>query len=101
MDGCGRATICGRERAGVTGTRGGCRPTRSAAAPLALARLVIRRAMIEASGGRAVSFAHVEEALRLPGRRGAGRLPGQRVERNGADVVLTGRPEARSGGRQG
>ena len=63
-----------------------------------LARLVIRRAMIEASGGRAVSFAHVEEALRLvPDGGAAGGPPGQRMQRNGGDVVLTARPEGAIG----
>jgi tRNA(Ile)-lysidine synthase len=63
------------------------------AAPVALARLAIRRAMIEASGGRAVSFAHIEEAVRLV-REGGGPvdLPGQRMQRDGGDLVLTARP---------
>ncbi|HVQ15916.1 MAG TPA: tRNA lysidine(34) synthetase TilS, partial [Vicinamibacterales bacterium] len=68
------------------------------AAPVALARLVIRRAMIEASGGRAVSFAHVEEAVRLVREGGVPvDLPGQRMQRDGGDLVLTARPEGAIG----
>ena len=63
------------------------------ALPIALARLVLHRAMSETAGGRGVSFTHVEEALRLSRSGGAPvDLPGQRMERNGQDVVLTGRP---------
>jgi tRNA(Ile)-lysidine synthase len=68
------------------------------ALPTALGRLVLQRALSETAGGRAVSFAHDEEALRLS--RSAGRpvdLPGQRMERNGPDVVLTGRPVGAAG----
>jgi tRNA(Ile)-lysidine synthase len=69
-----------------------------AAAPVALARLAIRRAMIEASGGRAVSFAHIEEAVRLIREGGAPvDLPGQRMQRDGGDLVLTARPEGAIG----
>jgi tRNA(Ile)-lysidine synthase len=61
--------------------------------PLALGRLVIRHAMVEASGGRLISFAHVEDALRLARETGAPiDLPGQRLERIGGDLVLRGRP---------
>ena len=62
------------------------------ALPVALARLVVQRAMTEASGGHPVSFAHVEEALRL-GRHGGPPIdgPGQRMQRVGSDVVLTSR----------
>ena len=68
------------------------------AAPVALARLVIRRAMIEASGGRAVSFGHIEEAVRLVREGGAPvDLPGQRMQRDGGDLVLTARPEGAIG----
>jgi tRNA(Ile)-lysidine synthase len=68
------------------------------AAPVALARLAIRRAMIEASGGRAVSFAHIEEAVRLVREGGAPvDLPGQRMQRDGGDLVLTARPEGAIG----
>ena len=68
------------------------------AAPVALARLAIRRAMIEASGGRAVSFAHIQEAVRLVREGGAPvDLPGQRMQRDGGDLVLTARPEGAVG----
>lgn len=66
--------------------------------PTALARLVLRRAMTEASGGRPVGFAHVDEALHVS-QDGGGPidLPGHRVQRLGPDVVLTG--ETSGGGR--
>jgi tRNA(Ile)-lysidine synthase len=68
------------------------------AAPEALARLAIRRAMTEASGGRSVSFSHVEEAMRLIREGGAAvDLPGQRMQRDGGDLVLTARPEGAIG----
>lgn len=62
------------------------------ALPVALARLVVRRAMVEVAGGHPVSFAHVEEALRL-GRHGGPPIdgPGHRMQRVGTDVVLTSR----------
>jgi tRNA(Ile)-lysidine synthase len=66
------------------------------AVPVALGRVILRRVLTEAAGGKPVSFAHVEEALRL-GREGGAPidLPGQRMERVGPDVVLTGRsPDA-------
>jgi tRNA(Ile)-lysidine synthase len=64
-----------------------------AALPLALGRLVIQHTMVEASGGRVISFAHVEEALRLARETGAPiDLPRQRLERIDGDLVLTGRP---------
>ena len=69
-----------------------------AAAPLALSRLAIRRAMLEASRGRGVSFSHIEEALRLVREGGAPvDLPGQRMQRDGGDLVLTTRPEGAIG----
>jgi tRNA(Ile)-lysidine synthase len=68
------------------------------AAPVALARLAIRRAMIEASGGRSISFAHIQEAVRLVREGGAPLdLPGQRMHRDGGDLVLTARPEGAIG----
>jgi tRNA(Ile)-lysidine synthase len=67
------------------------------AAPLALARLVMHRAMSEV-GNRTIGPRHVDAAL------GVGRgdvpsidAPGQRVDRNGGFVVLTGRPEGAVG----
>jgi len=63
------------------------------AAPVALARLLVRRAMGEASAGRGVSFANVEEAVRLARDGGAPLdLPGQRVQRIGGVLVLKARP---------
>ncbi len=64
------------------------------AAPMALRRLVVWRAMIEAAGGRSVSFDHVEAALRLIAEEGDKAIdaPGQRVQRVGARLVLRGRP---------
>jgi tRNA(Ile)-lysidine synthase len=66
------------------------------AAPVALGRLTLRRILTEAAGGRPVSFAHVDEALRLSREGGASiDLPGQRMERVGPDVVLRSRaPDA-------
>ena len=60
--------------------------------PVALARIVMRRVMTDRAGGRPVAFAHVEEALRVS-RHGGGPVdfPGHRVQRLGADVVLTSR----------
>jgi tRNA(Ile)-lysidine synthase len=63
-----------------------------ASLPAAIARLVLRRALTEQAAGRPVSFAHVEETLRLTREGGPPMdLPGQRVERIGPDVVLTSR----------
>ena len=67
------------------------------AAPLALARMVAQRALTALSSGRSVSLAHVEEVLRLCREGGAPvDLPGQRVEREREEVVLTSRVEPRS-----
>lgn len=62
--------------------------------PLAVRRLVLWRAMRETAGERPVGFEHVAAALGLLDADGPSRLdaPGQRVERIGAHVVLTGRP---------
>jgi tRNA(Ile)-lysidine synthase len=54
--------------------------------PRALARMVVRNALVEASGGRPVSFRHVDEALRLENSADA---PGLRMERRGQALVLT------------
>jgi tRNA(Ile)-lysidine synthase len=59
--------------------------------PLALARVVVRDALVEASGGRPISFRHVEEALRLTGSADA---PGLRMERRGQALVLMSRATA-------
>ena len=60
--------------------------------PVALARVVVRDALVEAAGGRPVSFRHVEEALRLTvGATRAIDGPGVRMERRGEALVLTSR----------
>ena len=56
---------------------------------VALARLIVQGAMTEAARGRPVSFAHVEDALRLAREGGALDRPGHRMERLGGEVVLT------------
>ncbi|MBI3490320.1 MAG: tRNA lysidine(34) synthetase TilS [Acidobacteria bacterium] len=62
------------------------------AAPRALARLVVWRAVNGASGGRPISFNHARAVLRLIERGdGAVDLPGQRVQRIGQRIVLTPR----------
>ena len=63
------------------------------AAPVALRRLVVWRAMVRAADGRPVSFDHVEAALRLIVDEGGAALdaPGQRVQRVGPRLVLRGR----------
>ena len=97
-------------------------------APRAVRRFAVWRALTATSGGRPISFGHVEAVLRLmddddggaggPGHHdgsggngghegsgGAGRpagrrvvdAPGQRVERVGSQVVLTGRPAGAAG----
>ncbi len=60
--------------------------------PVALARLIARQAMSELTGGRDVTFAHVDEALRISRGGGPVDLPGLTVQRKGPDVVLTSRP---------
>jgi tRNA(Ile)-lysidine synthase len=66
--------------------------------PTAVGRLVLRRAMTDAAAGRAVRFADVERALALAHEEGPPfDAPGQRVQRIGADVVLTGRPAGATG----
>ena len=56
--------------------------------PLALARMVVREALVQASGGRPVSFRHVDEALRLEDSADG---PGLRMERRGQTLVLKSR----------
>lgn len=62
--------------------------------PLALRRVVLWRAMNEMAGGRAVAFEHVAAALRLlePDGPAVLHVPGHKLERIGARLVLTGRP---------
>ena len=62
-------------------------------APLALRRALLWRVMREVAGGRAIAFGHVAAALRLMDERDGSRadVPGQRLERIGQSLVLTGR----------
>jgi tRNA(Ile)-lysidine synthase len=71
------------------------------AAPPALRRRVLWRAMSEVAGGRPIAFGHVATALRLiEGRTDTGvDFPGQRLERIGSRVVLTGRVDGAQGRR--
>jgi tRNA(Ile)-lysidine synthase len=64
-----------------------------AAAPVALQRAVLWRAMSGLAGSRSIGFHHVEAVRRLLSSSGDAALdaPGQRVERIGGSVVLTGR----------
>jgi tRNA(Ile)-lysidine synthase len=65
---------------------------RLAAAPPPLRRLVLWRAMSQAAGSRPVGFRHVEAALQLLDAKAGGiDAPGHRVERVGANLVLTRR----------
>ena len=69
--------------------------------PAALARRVVRQALARIEGARFHGFDHVEQVLSLArpvGDHVAADLPGVRVERNGAAVVLHKRgPRARPG----
>ena len=71
------------------------------AAPLALQRALMWRLMSEVAGGRPIAFGHVDGAIRLMDEGGETRLdfPGQRLERIGASVVLTGRVDGAQGRR--
>jgi len=71
------------------------------AAPLALQRALVWRLMSEVAGGRPIAFGHVDAAIRLMDEGGETRLdfPGQRLERIGASVVLTGRVDGAQGRR--
>jgi tRNA(Ile)-lysidine synthase len=68
--------------------------------PRALARVVVRDALVQASGGRPIAFRHVEEALRLAdppspiGGVGATSAPGLKMERRGQALVLMSRATA-------
>jgi len=62
-------------------------------APTAVARAVLQRLLTAGSGGRALAFETIDQAVELS--RGNGTdfdAPGQRVQRIGSDIVLTGRP---------
>ena len=83
---------------------GGCRARRRAPAGACPALVRSAAAMIErmlAAAGRSRSPTS-SERMRLVALRTGPPVdaPGQRVERIGGDLVLTGRPAARSGGRQ-
>jgi tRNA(Ile)-lysidine synthase len=69
------------------------------AAPLALRRFAVWRAMSEAAGGRPVAFSHVQAALELLASSHAGAIdaPGHRVDLRGRDFVLTSRPAGTRG----
>jgi tRNA(Ile)-lysidine synthase len=71
------------------------------AAPLALRRALVWRLMSEVAGGRPIAFGHVDAAIRLMDEGGETRVdfPGQRLERIGASVVLTGRVDGAQGRR--
>ncbi len=62
-------------------------------APAAVRRFAVWRAMTAMSGGRPVAFEHVAAVLRLMHEKEGGvDAPGQRVQRVGRWLVLTGRP---------
>jgi tRNA(Ile)-lysidine synthase len=105
------SAAAGFERTGLTSSDSLSRELdvarlQSAAPPLR--RLVIWRAMNEVSGGRPVSFSHVEAALGLldhddsPERAGMSiDAPGHQVHRIGPRLVLRGRDRGRGTGRPG
>jgi tRNA(Ile)-lysidine synthase len=70
-----------------------------AGAPLALRRALLWRLMSGVAGPRPIAFDHVAAALRLMEERGDTQidLPGQRLQRIGSTVVLTGRVAGATG----
>jgi tRNA(Ile)-lysidine synthase len=70
-------------------------------APPALRRRMLWRVMSEVAGRRPIAFGHVAAALRLIEERADSRadFPGQRLERIGSSVVLTGRVDGAQGRR--
>jgi tRNA(Ile)-lysidine synthase len=68
-------------------------------APLALRRALFWRLMSEVAGSRPIAFDHVAAALRLMEERSDTQidLPGQRLQRIGSTVVLTGRVPGATG----
>jgi tRNA(Ile)-lysidine synthase len=68
-------------------------------APLALRRALFWRLMSEVAGSRPIAFDHVAAALRLMEERIDTQidLPGQRLQRIGSTVVLTGRVPGATG----
>jgi tRNA(Ile)-lysidine synthase len=73
-------------------------------APVALQRAVLWRLLRALAAPRAIAFQHVEAARRLladaDARRASVDLPGQRVERIGEALVLTGRAADAAGRRR-
>jgi len=61
------------------------------AAPLALQRALLWRVMSELAAGRPIAFDHIEAVRRLTEEGGSLDAPGQRVQRIGPRIVLTGR----------
>jgi tRNA(Ile)-lysidine synthase len=72
-----------------------------AGAPIALQRQVIWTALREVGRARAITFEHVEVVRRMLGDMPAANadVPGQRVQRIGGALVLTGRPAGTAGRR--
>ena len=68
-------------------------------APPALQRALLWRVMREVAGARPIAFGHVEAALRLIDRPDESSIdmPGQRLDRIGGTVVLTGRAAGAEG----
>ena len=70
------------------------------AAPRALQRALLWRVMSEVAGARPIAFGHIDAALRLiDGDERRIDVPGQRLERIGGSVVLTGRAAGAAGRR--
>ena len=71
------------------------------AAPLALRRALLWRLMSELAAPRPVAFGHVAHAIRLMEERRDRQLdlPGQRVQRIGSAIVLSGRVAGEAGRR--
>jgi tRNA(Ile)-lysidine synthase len=71
------------------------------ASPVALRRALLWRVMSEVAGRRPIAFSHVDAALRLIDEPAGTRsdFPGQRLERIGSTVVLTGRAVGAEGRR--
>jgi tRNA(Ile)-lysidine synthase len=61
------------------------------AAPVALQRALLWRVMSELAAGRPIGFGHIEAARRLTQQGGRIDAPGQRLQRIGRHIVLTGR----------
>jgi tRNA(Ile)-lysidine synthase len=70
-------------------------------APRALQRALMWRLMSEVAGGRQIGFGHIDAAIRLmdEGIETCVDFPGQRLERIGGSVVLTGRVDGAQGRR--